>query len=269
MKDYYYSIASGSKGNCSLVCCGGSRFLIDLGVSVRNLKKTLAGLDLEIEDLTGILLTHAHSDHIKGLETLVKKYDVPLYASVGTAWEICEKVPTAKGKISEFLAGSRFGLEQTEIQSVRTPHDSSESVGYVFAWRGGRLGFATDLGFMPSGVEEELLGCDTVVLESNHDLEMLAWGPYPEHLKARIRGNRGHLSNEDCAACACDLVRSGTQRLILAHLSETNNRPELALATTQKRLAAEHLDCQVLVAPVKKMEQPLLLKGDAPCWAFD
>ncbi len=267
--DYYYSIASGSKGNCSLICCGGSRFLIDMGVSVRSLKKSLAGLGLEIGGLTGILLTHAHSDHIKGLETLIKNYEIPLYASVGTAWEICEKLPAAQGKISEFLAGSRFGLEQTEIQSVRTPHDCQESVGYVFSWRGGRLGFATDLGFMPSTVEEELLGCDTVVLESNHDLDMLAWGPYPEHLKARIRGNRGHLSNEDCAACACDLVRSGTRNLILAHLSETNNRPELARQVTAQRLAKENLQCQVTVAPVKAMEQPLLLEGGAPCLAFD
>lgn len=110
------------------------------------------------------------------------------------------------------------------------------------------------------------MGCDTVILESNHDVDMLAYGSYPPHLKERIRGNRGHLSNGDCAACACNLVRSGTRRLILAHLSETNNRPELAFETTLRRLDQENLSCQLMVAPVKAMEEPVILKEASVCW---
>lgn len=263
--DYYFSIASGSKGNCALISCSGSYYLLDLGVSVRSLKKALELRHLAMDDLDGILLTHAHMDHIKGLETLVKRYQIPLYASTGTATEIYERMPSTRGRIFEFLAGSRFGLGKTDIQTVRTPHDCDESVGYIFSWQGGRLGFATDLGFMPSTVEEQLLGCDTVVLESNHDLAMLANGPYPEYLKRRIRGNRGHLSNTDCAVCACDLVRNGTQNLILAHLSETNNLPKLAFEETARRLTSENLKCHLLVAPVKEMAEPFYLKGEAPC----
>lgn len=257
---FYYSIASGSTGNCSLYMCDDTAILIDLGVSVRRLQQALRAINLEITDLTAILFTHAHTDHTKGIATFVKKYAVPLYATHGTAAEIIEKTPQAAQKIKSFWGGEIMQLGAVSVQSFLTPHDAAESVGYILKTEAASFGFVTDLGFMPAAVSRKLAGCDTVVLESNHDLQMLANGPYPWQLQERIRSPRGHLSNADCAVAAAALARQGTQQLILAHLSEKNNTPYMALRETQRILDAEGIfSCQVTVAPKDAMQQPLAL----------
>lgn len=262
MQNFYYSLASGSSGNCGLLALGGQYLLIDLGVSVRRLKSTLRGLNLAVEDLSAVVLTHEHIDHIKGLATFVKHYDIPVYASCGTAEAVLTKHPAARAQLRPFYSGASFQIESVCVRSFPTPHDAADSVGYIFEANGIRLGFATDLGFVPSPVREALTGCPTVVLESNHDIYMLETGPYPYPLKQRVGGPRGHLSNPDCASLAAALVRNGTRRLILAHLSEKNNTPGTAKLETEAALLAAGLTCELMVAPRDEMETPISLTAE-------
>lgn len=256
---YYLSIGSGSSGNCGLYVCGGTAILIDLGVSVRRITAALRGCGLAMDDLAGVLITHEHNDHIKGLATFVKKHCVPIYASHGAADAMARREPGALALLRPFWGGESFAVGELEVESFLTPHDSPESVGYLIRGGGEVFGYATDLGFMPSTVQSKLTGCDTVVLESNHDPVMLQTGPYPYILKQRVAGPRGHLSNFDCANCAAALVKAGTKTLILAHLSEQNNDPRLAKWETEKAIEAAGGECAVYVAPRDAMEQPIVL----------
>lgn len=264
---YYYSIASGSTGNCGLYVADGTAVLIDLGVSMRKITTALAACGLAPSDLAGVLLTHEHIDHVKGLPMVLKKTGLPVYASQGTAEALAEKDETTAGRLRTFAAGDSLDLGDVQVTSFATPHDAAESVGFVMEHAGGRFGFATDLGFVPGGVLDMLRGCDTVVLESNHDPHMLQAGPYPYPLKKRVAGPRGHLSNPDCAVCAAELVRSGARTLVLAHLSEQNNMPALALQQTRAALC-EMPPCAVYAAPRDAMQQPVRLEEEAPCSLF-
>ncbi len=256
---FYYSVASGSSGNCA-VWRTDTTVLIDLGVSVRALTRALREIGLEMRDISAVLLTHEHTDHIKGLATFVKKYDIPVYATFGTAAAILHQLPRAQKNLRTFSGGERFTIGTLQVRSMPIPHDAAEPVAYRIDGGGHRLGYVTDLGFLPDDIVRTISGCDTIVLESNHDVDMLRTGPYPMYLKQRIRGPRGHLSNGDCADSAGALVRAGARRLILAHLSEKNNTPLSALRCTQHALRG--LDCALYVAPRGAMEQPLEL--DAP-----
>ena len=231
---YYYSIASGSSGNCGLYMADGTAILIDLGVSLRRITTALKALSLTLEDISAVVLTHEHIDHVKGLPMFLKKAKAPVFATRGTA----EPFPT--------------------------PHDAAESTGYIFEHGGSRFGFATDLGFVPRDAAELLRGCEMVVLESNHDPHMLQAGPYPYSLKMRVAGPSGHLSNPDCAVFAADLVKSGTRTLVLAHLSEKNNMPELARQQTLSALRGLPA-CEVLVAPKEHMEHPVSFGEEKLC----
>lgn len=254
---YYFSIASGSSGNCGLYVWQDTAILIDLGVSVRRLNAALAQLGLTIAELDAVLLTHEHTDHIKGLATFFKKFDIPVYASHGTADWLLAKYPNAQRSLQRFYSGAAFSVGQVAVQSFPTPHDAAESVGYVLRAGGRSFGFATDLGFLPGAVKRQLLGCDTVVLESNHDVLMLETGPYPWSLKQRVAGPRGHLSNADCAQAAVELIQNGTGTLILAHLSEHNNTPLSALRETRVALDAAGVNCELFVAPKAEMAAPI------------
>ncbi len=264
---YFFSIGSGSSGNSGLYVSGNTAVLIDLGISVRRITAALRRQGLTFSDLACVLITHEHTDHIKGLTTFVKKHRVPLYASRGASEAIAQKEPGALPLLRPFWGGETFTVGDLQVESFLTPHDSPESVGYVLRGEGEAFGYATDLGFMPSAVRSKLLGCDTVVLESNHDLTMLENGPYPYILKQRVAGPRGHLSNVDCAACAVELVKNGTKTLILAHLSEENNCPALALRETQDAIAGLG-DCGVYVAPKDEMDEPIRLSKEAQCSLF-
>ncbi|MBS6546501.1 MAG: MBL fold metallo-hydrolase [Butyricicoccus pullicaecorum] len=253
----YYSIASGSSGNCGLYIAGNTRILIDLGVSVRRLTAALRRLGLTIEMLDAVLLTHEHIDHVKGLATFAKRHTVPVYATKGTAEALLTKNPDAKKLLRSYWGGETFTIGTVDVQSFLTPHDAAESVGYILRTHRHTFGFATDLGFVPSAVEKLLLDCDAVVLESNHDLDMLRMGPYPWPLKQRVGGSHGHLSNPDCAACAVKLAEHGVHTILLAHLSEHNNTPVTALRETRAALDAAGLACEVYVAPKDEMEQPI------------
>lgn len=266
---FYYSVASGSSGNCAVWRAGDTAVLIDLGVSVRALTGALHGIGMEMTELSAVLLTHEHSDHIRGLATFVKKYDLPIYATFGTAAAILQKLPQAADCLQTFAGGEAFDIGGLHVQSMPIPHDAAEPVAYRIDGGGHRLGYVTDVGFVPDTIQHTIAGCDTIVLESNHDVDMLRTGPYPMYLKQRIRGRTGHLSNEDCARSAVVLAQAGARQLVLAHLSDKNNSPLTALRCTQRAL--DGMDCELYVAPRGAMEQPLALsdREARQCSLFD
>lgn len=259
MQRYYYSIASGSSGNCGLYVADGTAVLIDLGVSVRGLRQALTALGLDIPDVAGVLITHEHTDHIKGLQTFVKKYDTPIYTTQETARELIRKTPQAEGNLRPYQGGALLKIGALRVRTFLTPHDAAASTGFVLESEDAAFGFATDLGFVPGEVLRQLACCDAVVLESNHDPYMLQTGAYPWPLKQRVGGAYGHLSNPDCAVCAVRLAKGGTHTIILAHLSEHNNTPVTAFRETRQALDAEGLTCELFVAPKGAMEAPLML----------
>ncbi len=254
----YFSIASGSSGNCSVFFCGDAIILIDMGVSVRKLNNALASLGLTVDMLDAVLITHEHSDHIKGLSTFAKKYDVPVFMTEGTARAVLQKIPHAQDIIHTFIGSESFSIKSVQIDSFLTPHDANESVGFILTCKEITFGFATDLGFMPLSIKNMLCKCDFVVIEANHDIDMLKNNTiYPYQLKQRVLGNFGHLSNAACAECILDLVQNGVKTIVLAHLSEKNNTPVKALRYINQMLFTSGITCEVFVAPVNEMEKPI------------
>ncbi|MDR3552526.1 MAG: MBL fold metallo-hydrolase [Clostridia bacterium] len=235
---FFCSLFSGSSGNCALVGCGGAAVLIDAGASARAINNALTGLDMGIGDIAAVLVTHEHSDHIKGLPTLISRYKLPVYANAGTIRGILGAFGAIDPQyITELETGGSIELAGMSIRSFKTSHDSLESVGYTIATGDGRrIAVATDLGYVTEEVMRSLTGCAVVMLESNHDIGMLKNGSYPYFLKRRILSDRGHLSNDGCAQVLPKLVESGTKHIILAHLSHDNNLPELAEQTAVSAL---------------------------------
>ena len=219
------TLCSGSKGNCTLVKYRDTAILIDAGRSTKYIKEALVKADLSPEDISAIFLTHAHSDHVAALKVWSSRYHTPVHASAAVCDEIaskCGDVTVSHPIIFEVRVGDMT------VRSFPTEHDSFGSVGYRIEADEIALGVATDLGGVTEKVREGLLGCHAAVIESNHDVDMLLSGPYPPELKQRILSRFGHLSNESGAAFARFLADNGTEKLLLAHLSEINNTPELA-----------------------------------------
>ena len=227
--------ASGSGGNCMLLSDRDTHLLIDAGISMRRVLSSLHAAGLDIQDIGGVLITHEHSDHVSGLKMLLKYYALPLYAPHTVAARLCGMMPEAGERMNVIPTGEAFRIGRLTVRAFHTPHDTDESVGYRVEGRG-VFALATDMGHVTDEVLDGLLGADTVLIESNHDLKMLADGPYPVSLKRRILSGRGHLSNTDCAALAEKLVAHGTETVILGHISRENNRPELAMAETGRLL---------------------------------
>lgn len=234
MKNYrLISLYSGSEGNCTFISSGNTSILIDAGKSARTLCAKLCEIGSDIKNISAIFITHEHCDHVSALETLSKKYHIPIHITGDSAAKFDR---TPESAVHACLV--RHSVVFTEqvgdltVSSFRTPHDSRMSVGYrvEFDCEDGRhsFGVATDIGFVSDSIREGLRGCEAVVLESNHDEQMLMDGPYPYDLKLRISSKRGHLSNRESALLASELVREGTRGFILAHLSRENNLPELA-----------------------------------------
>lgn len=227
-----YSITalySGSKGNSVLIESENAKILIDAGKSARALCTALNDVGTSIDEIDAIFITHEHRDHISALEILLKYHKIPVHIVGASARKllmkglsvyeesICTHPPIFSVEIGNML-----------IKSFPTPHDSEFSVGYTIKIGEKTIGYATDIGYITSEIKNALCGCESIVLECNHDEEMLMNGPYPYDLKLRIRSNRGHLSNADCASFASELCFVGTKNILLAHLSEENNDPALA-----------------------------------------
>lgn len=244
-----YTLASGSSGNCALVTGPRGRLLIDAGISMRRICTALKALDIPPETLSAILVTHAHSDHIGGIKMMTKYYRIPIYCTDECADEICRAVPEAAAYINTVTPGEAFELTGLTITSFGTMHDSPGSVGWRVSDGSSSLAFVTDLGCLTRQIADAVCGADTVVLEANHDMNMLINGPYPYYLKERIISRYGHLCNDDSGRLAAWLVKNGTKRIVLAHLSHENNLPSLALKAVNRALEAEGLSAVVTVAP--------------------
>ena len=240
-----YTLASSSAGNAALVCHENTHILIDAGISCRRITQALVSLGLTLNDLDGILITHEHIDHVRGLATLAKKCPAPLYATFGTAAAIHYPEP----RLRAFAAGKAFTIKGLLIRSFRTSHDAKESVGYRIESDDSSLAVLTDTGFVTDEAHDVALGADMLLLESNHDAVMLKNGGYPYYLKQRILSEYGHLSNEAAAEFAVECVRAGTSDILLAHLSGENNTPQLAEYTVGRALQSSGLSVRLAAAP--------------------
>ncbi len=235
-------VASGSKGNSVYLESGQSRLLIDAGLSAIELITRLAAIGVDASTLDAILVTHEHGDHVRGVGPLARRLKIPVIASALTAREIAPLLK--KVAIIEFDAGCSFAFRDLLIDPFPITHDTVDPVGYVIEGSEGVAGVATDLGVATRLVREKLKRCNSLVLEFNHDEEMLRNGPYPWHLKQRINSRHGHLSNVDSGALLSDLLHDGFNSLFLAHLSEVNNHPDVA-----RREARTVLDKATCCAP--------------------
>lgn len=237
------SLYSGSGGNSTLIATKSSAILIDAGKSARSLCAALKGVGVDADRISAVFVTHEHTDHISALEVLEKKHNIPVHMTEGSA-DRAHILPESRLAPRIVRHAPLFEVEvgNMHVRSFCTSHDSAMSVGYRVEIEedGARytFGLATDTGCVTDEIKNALRGCDSVLIESNHDVEMLRCGSYPADVKRRILGRTGHLSNEDCAALAVDLAIYGTRNFMLGHLSEENNAPACALKAVTSALTA-------------------------------
>jgi len=232
-------LASGSKGNSIFVESGETRLLIDAGLAARELLERLAAAGVDASTVNAILVTHEHTDHVRGVGTLARRLKIPVVASYPTARRISPLLK--KVDVVEFEAGHSFVFRDLLIDPFPVTHDAVDPVGFLIEGGEGTMGVATDFGIVTRLVQEKLKQCRSLVLEFNHDEEMLLNGPYPWHLKQRIKSRHGHLSNNDSRSLLADLLHDGLESLFLAHLSEVNNHPDVA--HREARFVLDHATC--------------------------
>jgi phosphoribosyl 1,2-cyclic phosphodiesterase len=265
-------LASGSRGNCAIVASARTRILVDAGISCRETFKRMKSLSMKSpgEDphaLSAILITHEHSDHIYGLATLAKRLQIPVFMTGAThqAWVRAMRAENGEKpqleKLERFESGHRFQIGDIEVKPFTIPHDAADPVGFTFRAEGIKVGFATDLGYVPVSVRDHLRGCDVLVMESNHDLEMLRVGPYPWSVKQRVMSRVGHLSNLALADFFSNDYDNSATFVVLAHLSEQNNHPEIARREAERALAARGnlFSNRVLLASQSEVLEPIRL----------
>ncbi|MFD0871778.1 MBL fold metallo-hydrolase [Paenibacillus residui] len=230
-------LASGSTGNSMVVTNGETKLLVDAGLSAKKVEQLLEERNVSGEELDAILVTHEHSDHIKGLGALARKYDLPIYANEKT-WEALNKQigEIAEANVKVMDTGSMIEFDSIQVESYAISHDAAEPVGYCFYEGDKKLSLATDLGYMSSKVKEQVLDSDVLILESNHDVEMLRMGKYPWNIKRRILSDIGHLSNEAAGDALSEILGGKTKRVYLAHLSQNHNLMDLARMTVENIL---------------------------------
>lgn len=246
-------LASSSAGNCTFLGTEQTRILIDAGISRRETLAKLAAIGESGEKIDAILVTHEHSDHVSGLPMLVKGLKVPVFLTYLTAPTIDWK--GIKADIELFHAGSGFVIGDIEVDSFTLPHDAIDPVGFCIRTQGLKVSIVTDLGYVPESVPVHVRGSDFLILESNHDLEMLKVGPYPWHLKQRIMGRRGHLSNEVVSEFIRESLDGRTSTLVLGHLSEQNNHPELVRRSAVHALECRSLSTRLVVAEPRRQTE--------------
>jgi phosphoribosyl 1,2-cyclic phosphodiesterase len=229
------ALASGSSGNCLYIESNGEALILDAGLSRRGILERLTRIEAAHDTIQGILVSHEHTDHIRGAWALARSLKVPVYGTAGTLQELtrCRDSTRSGVDLVRCRDGVRIDAGQFGIEIFPVSHDAREPCGFRITENGIILGICTDTGIITPGMERVFSACDGLVLESNHCPEMLATGPYPEMLKRRIRSRHGHLSNPDAAACIGRLC-PGLSQVMLAHLSEVNNTPEKALCSAQE-----------------------------------
>lgn len=230
------SISSGSSGNCIYAGTDNSHILIDAGISGKRIEEGLNTIDMKAEEMQGILVTHEHLDHIKGLGVLARRYGIPIYGTAGTIEYMLSH--DCIGKVDESLfhvisPEQDFVIGDMTITAISTSHDAADPVAYKFRQQEKSMAVLTDLGTFDDSLVEKLLGLDAILLEANHDIHMLQAGSYPYYLKRRILGNKGHLSNELSGQLLGKLLHDNFKHIFLGHLSQENNFPELAYETVK------------------------------------
>ncbi len=238
-------LASGSKGNCTLISSSRTRLLVDAGLSCRELLRRIALCGEDPRCIDAILITHEHSDHVDGLRGLAKRLKISVYMTEATHDAYRRYARDSVGnritleRLEMFHAGHAFCIGDVSVMPFTIPHDAVDPVGFTFRSEGVQVGICTDLGYLPASVRHHILGCQVLMIESNHDLEMLRGGPYPWAVKQRVMSRVGHLSNDALADFLTTDYDGGAEFLILAHLSEQNNHPEIARMTAERALGKQ------------------------------
>jgi phosphoribosyl 1,2-cyclic phosphodiesterase len=237
-----YVLASGSRGNAAVIESSRARLLIDAGISCRETFKRLKSQSIDPQSISAVLITHEHTDHVYGLNTLAKKLHGPVFMT-GATYQAWSRGVRDKGgeraklkKIEMFSAGRSFQIADITVTPFTIPHDAADPVGFSFRAEGTKVAIATDLGYIPASICDHLRNSDVLMIESNHDVEMLRVGPYPWSVKQRVMSRVGHLSNDSLARFFAKDYDGGAAYIVLAHLSEQNNHPELAWKAAEKAL---------------------------------
>ncbi|MCH8264215.1 MAG: MBL fold metallo-hydrolase, partial [Proteobacteria bacterium] len=260
-------MASGSAGNSVYIETDSHKILLDAGLSEKKLSARLASIGREVKDLDAVFVTHEHSDHVSGIGPLVRKHNIPLFTTEGTFRKI-------KSRIGRIPAWSAICSEEPVVigdmvvEPYATPHDAEESVAFVIRCGNTKIGHATDLGKVTPFVREKLKKSTALLVEANHDINMLEVGPYPWPLKQRIKSDVGHLSNEACGELLADANHDGLRLVVLMHLSDTNNLPELATLTAEQALGQRASQIKMVLAqqdrPTELLSVNAPLRGEAP-----
>ena len=235
-------LASGSSGNSTYVASNQTRILIDAGLSAKQTELRLASVNTHISEIDAICISHEHSDHTNGIRILSKRYQIPIYTNYATAKMLNKNDKGNNLKFNLFESGSTFSIGNFILESFKIPHDASEPVGFCISKNDTKIGIVTDIGTQTDLVIQKLKGCCCLVLESNHDLDLLQEAPRPWILKQRIRSRQGHLSNIEAAQLIIDCATPKLNHVILAHLSSECNSPEIALKTIHSQLRLNKLD---------------------------
>lgn len=260
----FCTLCSSSSGNSAYIGYSAGGILIDAGTNTKQLCLAMQRMNIDPQSIRAIFITHEHADHIGALRVFASRYAVPVYATEGTL-EALIKINCVTDKVNaDIIPADGIDISGMLVKSFKTSHDSAQSCGYTVQMPDERkISVATDTGYITDETRAALTGSDLVLLESNHDVQMLKNGPYPYYLKQRILSDRGHLSNTDCASFAGELINTGTTRLVLGHLSRENNIPSVAFETTNNALGAmgavEGKDYQLYVAPPSGSQQMFLL----------
>lgn len=249
-------LASGSKGNCTYVASENTKILIDVGMTCSYVVKQLQSIDVNPNEITGILVTHTHSDHIAGLKVFLKKYQPTLYLTKPMYQDLVTKMTIS----SYVLIDQDFAINDLWIKVIKTSHDASDSNGYIVEYQGNSVVYLTDTGYINQKNYQVLSNKNVYIMESNHDVTMLMDGSYPYHLKQRILGDYGHLSNYDSANYLSKFIGTNTKHIFLAHLSEENNTPSLALETLNKILKEKNISSSSTIEIASQKERTELVK---------
>lgn len=262
----FASIASGSSGNSIYFGSDNTHILIDTGISNKRIEEGLKNLGLKVSDLSGVLITHEHSDHIQGLRTLTKKYQIPIYATKGTLDYIkAKKIIEGNEDLCNVIsADTKITIDDIDASVFKISHDASEPVGFRLSTAGKSVAVATDMGVYDEYIVDKLQDLDAILLEANHDIRMLEAGPYPYHLKRRILGSKGHLCNEIAGKLLARILNDNIKHVLLGHLSKENNYPSLAYETVKVEIDEADVeyrgsDFKIEVAKRDAMSQVVLL----------
>ena len=249
------SLYSGSSGNCFLVSTEKTNILIDAGVSCKKIIEALASLNKNINDINAVLITHEHIDHTKGIPVLSSKYNIPVFTTKKT-WKMIKNEKINNLNINYFEIDSEFSLNDLKILPFSTPHDAVDPCGFRITKNGKVMCIATDLGYVTPAIYNHFTACSVLMLESNYDPDILKISSYPHNLKERIKGNSGHLSNISASETISRLAKTNLEKVLLIHLSQENNIPELALTTINEELLKNNINKENLEIDVAPRSYP-------------